>query len=298
MNEYVKEVPDLLARLRIKEKAASAWIDLHNPIKVSDDPKIFLTFTPNEIAYTGFSVENGAIKTTFTLKGETIAASGYMYEKVEVSSLPDLRKTSLKDGWFSFTLPILITFDEILSTALNKYPYGDTITRTNSPVDGNLKIANLKLNKTPDGALSVTADVNYDNRLKWLKAIDIFDWFDIEGSLTFVGRPRIDITNRILSIDELTYESSTNNKLFDALVDVAGVSLVESFLSNKIKYYYGPKLDASVAKANERLHISNSNGIKISASLRQVTIGELSINGNGLELTTNLSGDVDASLGF
>ena len=250
------------------------------------------------MAYSGFKIENNILKTTLSVKGNTQVTLGKPSDSGQKTELSSLGAIPYQDGKFSFSLPVLVSYNDVLAIANEKYPDGYVTKLENGAVKGTLRISNPGIHKSNDGKLFLSVSINYDNRSTWLKAIDVFDWFDIDGALTFRGIPYIDASTRTLAINKLEYDSSTSSKLFDALVDVAGIKLVKDHLARQIVFAYGPRIDDGVAKANQALNITTKDGVKISASLQNAAIDKLSVNDSNFRIDTKLTGVVNASIGL
>lgn len=298
MNEFVKTIPAILADLKLKEKIAATWSDIQNPIKVADTPEVYVLFNPKGVAYSGFNIENNILKTTLSVSGNTQVTLGKPIASHQKTGLSNLGTIPYQDGEFSFSLPVLVTYNEILAIVNDKFPDGYVTDLENDSVKGILKISNPEIQKSTDGKLFISVSINYDNRSNWLKIIDIFDWFDIDGALTFRGVPIINSTARTLKIDKLEYYASTGSELFDALVDVAGIKVVRDHIARQIVFKYGSKLDNGVIKANKALNITTKGGVKVSAYLQKAAIDKLSINDSHLKIDTKLFGVVSASIGL
>ena len=299
MNEFVKEIPGILAELKLKEKVAAIWSEIQNPIKLNSAPEIYVLFNPNSVAYSGFNIEDNILKTAVSVTGKTQVILGKPGNPIQKTALVNLGSIPYQKGKFGFSLPVFVSYNEVIAIANTKLPDGYITELGNDSVKGVLKISNPVIRKNNNEKLMLSAHVTFDNRSKWLKIIDIYDWFDIDGKVTFKGIPKIDTSTRTLFVEKLEYDSSTNSELFDALVDVAGIKFIRDYLARQIAFKYGSKIDDNVAKANESLNnITTKEGIKVSASLQNTAIEQLTINDNDIRLDTKLSGVVNASIGL
>ena len=146
--------------------------------------------------------------------------------------------------------------------------------------------------------LSISAHVSYDNRDEWLKTFDMYDWFDTDGEITFTGSPRIDKETRTLIFDDLVYDSTTNNDLFDLLIDTAELAPIQSYLEGLVKFDYGKKIDEGVVKANKSLNEVSQGDLNVTGRLEKATVEDITINEKDITITTKLSGVLDASAGL
>ena len=144
----------------------------------------------------------------------------------------------------------------------------------------------------------MSADISYDNRDEWLKTFDMYDWFDINGKITFTGLPRIDKETRSLIFDDMVYDSTTNSDLFDLLVDASELAPIQSYFESLIKYDYGKKIDEGIVKANEALNEVSQGDLNITGRLEVATIEDIIVNEKDITITTHLSGVLDANAGL
>ena len=299
MEDFVKKVPQHLADLNIKEKVHTVWKDIQEPIKLDEETDIYLLFKPKEISYSGLNITNNMLQTTISAEGKThIVMGNPTDEDCKKSKLCALGSIPNQKGKFNFHLPVSITYKELLSISNENFLENYSIDFIKSALPGMLKISNPKIEKSTAGTLSISAHINYDNRSTWLKAIDIFNWFDVDGDITFKGTPRIDKKSRCLVLEKLVYDSTTNSDLFDLLVDAAELEPLSSYFTTLMKFEFGNKIDDAVIQANKALSSFSKDDLTVSASLHMASIDDLKINDEKITIHTKLSGVVNANIGL
>ncbi|MEY3090073.1 MAG: hypothetical protein RL113_389, partial [Pseudomonadota bacterium] len=164
-----------------------------------------------------------------------------------------------------------------------------------SVIPGVLNISNPKISKNDQGTLSISAHVSYDSRDEWLKMLDKFNWFDIKGEVVFSGNPEINKEDRTITFDKFTYESNTNSKLFDILINVAGIGPIQSYLQEIVHFHYGEKIDEGMQKINEALENVSQGDLALSGHLDKAVVEDLTINENDITIHTHLSGSLTAN---
>jgi len=297
MEDFVKKVPQHLADLKIKEKVHTVWKDIQEPIKLHDDSEIYLMFKPKDISYSGLNIVDNMLQTTISAEGNTdIVLGDPSTVDCEKSGLCDLGTIANKKGEFNFHLPVSIEYQELLSLSNQKVLEGYTHALIKDALPGVLKVSDPKIKKSSDGKLSISAHVNYDNRSVWLKAIDIFNWFDVDGEITFQGTPKIDKATRCLVLENLVYDSTTNSDLFDLLVDATELEPLSSYFASLMKFEFGNKIDSAVIQANKALSSFSKDDLSISASLHMASIDDLKVNDEKITISTKLSGVVNANV--
>lgn len=298
MNAFVKKVPKLLADLEMKEKVHTAWKEIQEPLKINSDSETYLLFKPQSASYSGFNIVDNVLYTTISAKGKTEIILGKPDVNYKKTKLCNLGSIPCEEGKFNFHLPVSITYQELLEISNRKFLNKYSIDLIKNSIPGVVKVSNPKIKKTSTGKISISAHINYDNRSKWIKMIDLFDWFDIDGEITFNGSPRINKETRSLVLDNLVYDSTTNSDLFDILVDAAELQPIKSHLSNLIEYKFGQKIDDGIIRANKALKTFSKDDLNLSASLEMASIEDIMLNEKHITINTKLSGKVNAHIGL
>ena len=296
LNQFVKEVPQLLAGLNIRERVNTAWKDIQEPFKIDDDSETYLLFKPGSVSCSGFSIVDNCIKTTISAKGKTLILVGDPSEDCEKTELCDIGSIPHQEGKFTIHLPVSITYRELLEISSKRFKEGYSIDMLKSALPGILKVSDPKIEKSSAGKIRISAHINYDNRSPWLRTIDLFNWFDVDGKITFIAAPRIDKHNRALVLDHLVYDSTTSSDLFDLLVNAAQMDLLTSYVASLMKFEFGEKVDESIIKANEALENFTKRDMNLSARLEMASIEDLIINEKEITVNTKLSGVVNATI--
>jgi len=296
LNKFVKKVPQLLADLNIRERVNSAWKEIQEPFKLDVDSETYLLFKPGSVSCSGFSIVDNCIKTTISAKGKTLILVGDPSEDCKKTELCDIGSIPHQEGKFMIHLPVAITYQELLEISSEKFREGYSIDMLKSVLPGILKVSAPKIEKSSAGKIRISAHINYDNRSQWLRTIDLFDWFDVDGEVTFIAAPRIDKQSRSLVLDHLVYDSTTSSDLFDLLVNAAQMDLLTTYVANLMKFDFGDKLDESIVKANESLEDFSKSDMNLSARLEMASIEDLMINEKEITIKTKLSGVVNANL--
>ena len=298
MEAFVKKVPQLLAELKMREKVNTAWQDIQEPLKINDTSETYLVFKPQSASYSGFSIVDNILQTTISAQGKTEIMLGKPAKDHAKTQLCDLGSIPCQEGKFNFHLPVSISYQELLEFSNKKFLNTYSIDLVEHALPGVVVVSKPKIERTDTGKLSITAHINYDNRSKWLKKIDLFNWFDVEGEVTFHASPRIDKETRCIVLDELVYDSTTNNDLFDVLVDAAELQPIKSHFSDLLKYKFGQKIDEGIIKANKALKKFTKEDVNMSAYLHMASIEGIMINEEYITINTKLSGEVNANIGL
>ena len=298
LDKFAKKVPELLGKLDIKGRMEEQWEDIQEPLKIDDDSDTYLLFQPDVASCSQIDIVDHVLRSTISARGQTQILLGKPPVDYNKTNITDLESICYQKGKFNFHLPVLITYEELLARSKKKYSDVYSIDLVKSVMPGMLKISDPKIGKSSDGRLKISAHINYDNRDEWLRSLDKFNWFDIDGEITFTGSPRIDKETRTLIFDELVYDSTTNNDLFDLLIDAAELAPIQSYLESLIEFDYGGKIDEGILKANKALNEVSQGDLNVTGRLEKATIEDIIINEKDITITTHLSGALDASAGL
>ncbi|WP_373029039.1 DUF4403 family protein [Sulfurovum sp.] len=298
MDKFAKRVPELLGKLDIKGRMEEQWEDIQEPLKIDDDTNTYLLFQPDVASCSQIDIVDHVLRSTISARGQTQILLGKPPADYNKTKITDLETICYQKGKFNFHLPVLITYEELLARSNKKYSDVYSIDLVKSVMPGMLKISDPKIGKSSDGRLKISAHINYDNRDEWLRSLDKFNWFDIDGEITFTGSPKIDKETRTLIFDELVYDSTTNSDLFDLLIDAAELAPIQSYLESLIEFDYGEKIDEGIVKANKALNAVSQGDLNVTGRLEKATIEDIIINEKDITITTHLSGILDANAGL
>lgn len=298
MNRFAKRVPSLLKKLDIQGRMAEVWEDVQDPFKIDDDRETYLLFRPEVAACSQIDIVDHVLKSTISAKGKTKVILGQPPADLNKTKLNNLELICYQQGVFNFDLPVIVTYDELLVRTNKKHPNGYIVDNSDSFIPGILTISEPKIKKGEEGKVKITAKVTYDNRDEWLKSLDKFNWFDVQGEITFTGLPKIDQNSSSLIFDEMVYDSNTNSDLFDLLIDATDLAPIQTYFESIVKYDYAKRIDKGVKKANKALNGVYHDDINVSGRLEKATIENIVVNENDILLNTHLSGVLDASAGL
>ena len=283
MDRLIKKVPELLAELDVKEKMAALWSDIQDPLKINDNPEIYVLFNPESVSYSGFEIVDGNLRTTIGVKGKTQSFLGQPSDDHRKTELPELGSIPYQEGKFHAHLPIFIPYQELSAILNTEFADGYPIDLNIGPIKESLTISDPKIKGIGDGKIAVTVHVHVNR-------------FNADGEMVFAGSPRIE--NRILFVDSLEYHSNTNSFLFDRLVDISGLEPIRNLISGKMKYEFSQNVDDLVKRANAAFNMTSKNGVNLSALVEFVSILQLTINEENIQIDTELSGVVNATIGL
>jgi hypothetical protein len=297
MAKLEASVPAMLEELNLRAEVEKIWLDVQDPILISETPQTWAVFVPTAVGFSGFNVVGQSLDTQVFLEGETRVFVGEKPHVEKVALMP-LANTAPEAGQFSLAVPIAVQEGEV-QTLLDAVP-SDMLTfeiDEGVALQGTLKVTDLDIEMHGNGGLSLMADVHFDNRSDWLKAIDIFDWFDVEGRVQLSVVPALDENTQTIYAQSLRLDSETNSDLADILVDILDLPFVRDALAKHLKYDFSEELAEGIAEANSAMNQSVDGEVHISGSLMNAGVRDLVIKDGLLFVVAEANGAVSASFG-
>jgi hypothetical protein len=135
-------------------KAETAWRYAFEPIKLAEDPPVWLQLTPQSAAFAGVHANAKVLWGSLELAGSAETVVGQPPSPVIVTALPPLSTEVARPGTFDVILPVRIgyeTLKEKISQATAAMPAQDTSVREVQvyPSSGKLVIG-LRIAKSSD----------------------------------------------------------------------------------------------------------------------------------------------------
>jgi len=294
LDKLEASVPTILKELDIRGEIEKIWSDVQDPFLISDIPQTWAVFVPTGVGFSGFDIAGQSLNTQVSIEGETRIFVGEKPQVEKVALLP-LERTAPEPGHFSLTVPIVVQENEV-QALLDAVP-SDVLNfdiDEGTALPGALKVSKLDVEMHSNGGLSLIADVHYDNRSDWLRAIDIFDWFDVEGRLELTVIPALDAGTQTIYARNLRLDSETNSGLADILVDVMDLPFVRSELATHLRYDFSKKLAEGISEANAAMNQSFDGEVHISGTLENAGARDLVIKDGLMFIVAEANGAVSA----
>ncbi|WP_298971779.1 DUF4403 family protein [uncultured Roseobacter sp.] len=297
MAELEASVPAMLEELNLRGEVEKIWSDVQDPILISESPQTWAVFVPTSVGFSGFNVVGQSLDTQVSVEGETRVFVGEKPQVEKVALMP-LTDTAPETGQFSLAVPIAVQEDEV-QVFLDDMPsdvFNFNIDE-GAALQGTLQVSNMDIEMRANGGLSLLTDVHYDNRSNWLRAIDIFDWFDVEGRVELTVIPALDASKQIIYAQDLRLDSDTNSGLADTLVNVMDLPFVRDVLAEQLKYDFSEELAEGIAEANAAMNQSVDGEVHISGALVNAGVRDLVIKDGLMFVVAEANGAVSASFG-
>lgn len=282
-----KDIGGLGKALNLRSEIDPVWAKIQEPILVNAKPSVYAVFSPEKISFSGFKAEGGLLKTSLGISGSTNIVTG---PKPQISKkpLPKLIKGKLTNPGFNINLVTDVKYSSLLDFAKEHHPTGFTLDLSKTPAKGIAKISSPQLKAWKKG-VSISALIDYDNRSKFVKAIDVFNWFSAKGRVTF--NAELDIKDNNLIVTRIDYAAKTDSGLANSLIKVARLDIIKNKVADLLKYNFSNDLARAQGYANTQFgNIKLPHNLRVMSTLNKISAEGLSFDKDGLTIETNLSG--------
>jgi len=266
-------------KLDLRGKAASAWKHAFEPIRLSEEPPVWLQLSPQAVAFSGVHANERALTGSVELSGTAQTEIGKQPAAVAATALPPLGEAVSTPGTFDIILPVHIGYDalkERLKPLLALQTTQETALREIEiyPSAGKLVIG-LRLAKTADT----------DPKTGDPKA---------PGQWTYLSvSPKVDAEKQTLSLGEV--------EINGAIADERLANLVQQFaagLKGAAPVDYKPAYEALLKAANEHLSRPLKDGFRMEGHLASAKLEKISLLADGITIALKASGDLKILYGL
>jgi Domain of unknown function (DUF4403) len=258
-------------KLNLRDKAFAAWAHAFEPIKLADEPPVWLQVTPQGAAFAGVRANDKVLSGTLELSGSAVTSIGQQGASVTPTSLPPLGTDVTAPGTFDVILPVRIGYDSIkdkISQAITALPARDTSLREVQvyPSAGKLVIG-LRLAKASD------SDPNAGQ------------WSYLSGAL------KVDDASKSVALAglDLTAQDGEANPALQQIV---------TQLKQAVNIDYGISYQNLLLAANQRLTRPLKDGFRMEGKLSSVQFDRALLLADGITLALRASGELKILYGM
>jgi hypothetical protein len=271
----VRSRADAAARqLDLRGKAGAAWQQAFEPIRLADEPQVWLQLTPQSAAFAGVRASTKVLSGSLQLSGTAQTFVGQPPPAVTPTALPTLGADVAAPGTFDIILPVRVGYDMLrdkIMQALAAMPKGDKTIREVQiyPSSGKL-VVGLRVAKTsdPDPAAG---------EWTWLS-----------------GTPNVDTEKQTVQLSDLTAEGTDAATIGTALGD----DKLLGQLKELTNVGYGVAYQNLLNAANERLTRPLKNGFRMEGKLTSAKLEKVSLLADGLSVALHVGGDLKILYGM
>jgi Domain of unknown function (DUF4403) len=259
--------------LDLHGKAETAWRHAFEPVKLAEDPPVWLQLTPQSAAFAGIRANAKLLWGTLELTGSAETVIGQQPPAVAVTGLPPLGTAVAEPGTFNVILPVRINYDalkEKMSKAIAAAPAQDISVREVQvyPSSGKLVIG-LRLAKSSDTDPSA-------------------------GQWTYLSAtPKVDTNARTFSLGEIDLTTSSDDSRIRSAVQQLAAQL-----KNVANLDYGISYQNLLMAANERLTRPLKDGFRMEGHLDSARLEKVQLVREGILIALQASGGLKILYGL
>ena len=270
-----------------RAKAVQIWQKVHEPIKLSGDPEVWLRIGPKAVNFSGIHVRNNVLYAGISLRAEVETVLGERPKAFPLSPLPEIGDHVEEAGMFVLRLPITLEYD-FLKKEVQKIL---KINQKWAPIQGK-----------PDHYLTVNDVEIYPSGENLVLGIDFIadlpdDWLDTRGRVYFLGKPVVDNEQRILRIENLDFTKTLDNSLAH-LASLFFKSRLKRELTSAATYRFGDTYDDFIAAANRELNRDFGDGVTSRGTLNYAKVDHVLLLETGVYLSTLSEGTLQITFGM
>jgi hypothetical protein len=260
--------------LDLRGKAEAAWKRAFDPIKLSDDPEVWLQTTPQSAAFAGVRADSKVLRGTLEIDGTAATTVGEAPTPVAPTPLAPLGGEVSAPGTFDVILPVKIGYDT-LSEKIKEIASASTQNADSSlrdvkiyPSNGKI-IIGLRIAKSSD------------------TAPDAGEWVYLSAT------PKIDSDKQTIELPDLAAVSNEASDFAKALGDA---DLVDRLRQARI--IYREEYQKLIATANERLTRPLKDGYRMEGHLKSASLDKVLLLPDGFAIELRASGDLKILYGL
>ncbi|WP_157785550.1 DUF4403 family protein [Sinorhizobium fredii] len=283
------KIPEMLAKLNLKEQAANAWSKGFDTFRVNEKPDVWVRFSPEAIGYSGYSiVPDGDILVSVMAKGKTETFVGEKPQGGPTQPLPKLVR-QLPNPGFEFYLPISVDYS-ILEDSVGKTLKLGQVQTFDVPDVGKIEATFQKVQvyQTKDNAIAIGLTAVADPPTGFL---------DTSGTIWLTGKFDVDNEAKKLSVNKLDVYGETDNNTVDLLISLARFGPINEELRKGVSYNFSREYEKGMVEANKFLRRQVSDDFYFDGKLDNVTADGLSGGPTGVILGFSALGSGELRFG-
>jgi hypothetical protein len=262
-------------RLDLRGKAATAWQQAFEPIKIADEPQVWLKLTPQSAAFAGVRVNAKVLSGSLELSGSAETLIGQAPTPVTPTPLPPLGTDVATPGSFDIILPVRIGYDalrdKVMQVIAAAAPKGEKTIREVQiyPSSGKL-VVGLRVAKATDTDTSA-------GEWTWLS-----------------GAPTADPEKQTVQLSDLAADGPDAGNIGAMLGDDNLLAQLKAQSDVSYSVAYQNLLNV----ANQRLTRPLKNGFRLEGKLTSAKLEKVSLLADGMSIALHASGELKILYGL
>lgn len=264
---------EAVRRLDLHGKAATVWRHAFVPIKLADNPPVWLQLTPQSAAFAGVRASSGILSGALELRGNAATFVGATPPPVAATPLPPLGHDVEAPGTFEIILPVNIGYD-FLSQKIKEIAAAE--------LKGKLTLQDVKIYPS-NGKIIVGLKIAKNIET----APDAGTWYYLSAT------PKVDPDTQTLQLPDLTALAAKA----EALAQASGnADLVDHLRQAKILYQEA--YQRLIAAANKNLTRPLKDGFRMEGHLDTAKLDHIALLQDGVCIALRASGDLKILYGM
>lgn len=261
-------------RLDLHGKAASAWRQAFEPIKLADAPEIWLQMAPQSAAFAGVRANAKVLSGSLEISGTAATSVGQAPPAATPSELPTLGTDVAAPGTFEIMLPVRIGYDTLrdkITQVIATAPKSDKTIREVQiyPSSGKL-VVGLRVAKSAETDPAAG------------------EWVYLSAT------PNVDGDKQTLQLSDLAADNSIANDIGALL----GSDQLIGQLREQASVSYAAAWQNLLNSANQRLTRPLKNGYRMEGHLTSAKLDHVLLSSDGISVALRASGDLKILYGL
>jgi hypothetical protein len=261
-------------RLDLRGKAASAWRQGFEPIKLADTPEVWLQWTPQSAAFAGVRANARVLSGALELSGSAETLVGQVPQALTPTALPPLGSDVNAPGTFDVILPLSIGYDimrDKMMQVIDAAPKGDKTIREVQiyPSSGKL-VVGLRIARSTDADPAAG---------EW-----VYLW----------ATPAVDDDKQTVGLSDLAADGTVENDIGAMLGD----DQLLGQLREKAAASYAAAYKNLLETANQRLTRPLKDGFRMEGQLTSAKLDKIMLLPDRLSLALHASGELKILYGM
>ena len=278
-----RTLPRELAKLHVREELAGVWRQGFTSLSLNrDNPPVWLRVTPKDLGIGRYRVSGQKLELTLAARALTETFVGDRPADPTPTPLPAPASTVGRPG-LNFFMPVLADFRElepVVQRALTKLSAKTINLDGIGPVDA--QFGKVTVYATTGSRLAIGVETK-------VKARE-FSATTTKGMIWLTAVPYNDANSQILRARDIGIAGKTDNSLANILVALFDDTAVIDSIRVGLTHDFAPDYAKVLAKAKAAIGQRREGDFILSATIENVTNGQIKVTGQGLFLPVRASG--------
>jgi hypothetical protein len=200
VDRITEPLDDYLRSLDVRSMMEPIWLQFGEPIRVNDDPSVWLRIRPQRFSFSAPDVQADNIRFEIGMDAYLDSVVGERPPAVELGPIPDLEETSIDLGSVNVILPVVLEIDE------TNRVLSERITGREDRIGGDAVVRWKEVTLSGTGnRLRISVEFEADTGLPIIRSLD--------GVMILEGRPTFDPDSQTLTMKNVDYELVSDSAL-------------------------------------------------------------------------------------